>query len=87
MLVAPGTYKENINFNGKAITVKSNFQSILGHYGTMTNQNANGPVRIAAVARRGFPVLVVYFVLNRMDETSPCPTISDFAGSFSEQCL
>ncbi len=40
VLVAPGTYKENIDFKGKAITVKSE----QGPYVTIIDANQNGRV-------------------------------------------
>lgn len=44
VLVAPGTYNENINFDGKSITVTSGATSYAGATATVINATGDGPV-------------------------------------------
>src|SRR5260370_9908559 len=53
VFVAPGTYLENVNFNGKAITVVSSN----GPKSTVINGNATGPCAIFSAGEGTKPVL------------------------------
>lgn len=60
VLVAPGTYIENINFNGKAITVTSSG----GPSVTVIDGNANGPVVTFATGETTTSVLLGFTIQN-----------------------
>jgi len=66
VLVAPGTYTENINFNGKAITVTSSG----GPSVTIIDGNANGTVVIFANSETPNSVLNGFTIRNGLSQFS-----------------
>src|SRR5438477_12388833 len=66
VLVAPGTYVENINFNGKAITVTSSG----GPSVTIIDGNANGAVVIFANSETANSVLNGFTIRNGLSHFS-----------------
>src|SRR5215468_1963313 len=68
VLVAPGTYKENINFNGKAITVKSSG----GANVTIVDGGGSGPV-VTFASNETLSSLLTGFTLQNGDAGNTYP--------------
>src|SRR5438067_3929829 len=77
VLVAPGTYTENINFNGKAITVTSSG----GPSVTIIDGNANGTVVIFANSETPNSVLNGFTIRNGLSQFS-APTQGSGGGIY-----
>jgi len=77
VLVSPGTYIENINFNGKAITVTSSG----GPSGTIIDGNANDAVVIFANSETANSVLNGFTIRNGLSQFS-APTQGSGGGIY-----